>query len=148
MIRPLTGGLELRRDICMNPNVTWDEVELAYVRVQSTVHEFFLQLSLNSDGRGLCISYEDLLRQPVETLTAVCQLLGLEFEIGMEEPYESEDALASFQAGSLVATTDPKLLRRKKIDAAQADKWRTVTLPQPLCREARDLAQGCGYLLK
>ena len=142
----LVGGLELRRDTCMNPQVTWDEVEFAYVRLQSNVREFFSHVHLSSDGRGLRISYEDLLRQPVETLSTVCQLLGLEFESGMDEPYESEDTLASFQAGSLLAAIDPKLLQRKKIDATQADKWRTVILPQPLWGEARDLAQWYGYL--
>lgn len=94
----------------MNPAVTWGEVEWAYVRLQSNVRAFFEQLEVaENDGRVVRVRYEDLLREPVRTLTAVCELVGLEYESGMDEPYESEDALASFAAGSLMATTDPKL---------------------------------------
>ena len=137
----------MRRDICLNQNVTWDEVELAYVRLQSNVREFFSQMRLNSDGRGLRISYENLLRRPVHTLTAVSHLLGLEFQSGMDEPYESADALASFQAGSLIATTDPKLMRRKKIDGTKADAWRRVQLPHALCAQTIEVANAYGYEL-
>ena len=91
--------------ICMNPNVTWMEVECAYVRLQSVACAFV-------EGRGRRsrrIRYEDLLREPARTLALVCQLVGREFEDGMEEPYGSADVLASFKPAFLVATTDPKL---------------------------------------
>ena len=104
----IASGLELRRDICMNPQVSWEEVESAYVRLQVNVHTFLEDRS-SHDFRSLRICYEDLLRHPASTLAGVCKLVGLEFEDGMETPYESENAVSSFKAGSLIATTDPKL---------------------------------------
>jgi hypothetical protein len=139
----IESGLELRRDMSMNWNVTWEEVECAYVRLQTNVRAFFQDRS----GHNIRICYEDLLRNTRITLCEVCTLMALEFQDGMDEPYESHEALASFTAGSLLATTDPKLLRRKKIDGAQADKWRTVKLPQPLQAQTLVIANAYGYEL-
>ena len=93
------------------------------------------------------VFYEDLLREPARVLAKMCELVEVAFDPQMTEPYET-NAIETFRAALTVPTTDPKLFWRKKIDASQADKWRTVKLPQPLCGEARDLAQGYGYLLE
>ena len=37
------------------------------------------------------------------------------------------------------------MIRRKRIDAAQADKWRTVKLPQPLLEGTIKLGRQFGY---
>ena len=92
----------------MNAQVSWEEVESAYVRLQTNVRAFF-EDCLGDDTRSLCVCYEDLLRHTKGTLAKVCRLMALEFQDGMDEPYESKQALASFKAGSLLATTDPKL---------------------------------------
>ena len=90
--------------------------------------------------------YEALLCKPTQVLAELCQLMEVQFDASMVEPYES-DAPASFQPAQRQAITDPKLLRRKKIEAAQAGKWRRVKLPQPLRDETATLARAFGYLL-
>ena len=72
-------------------------------------------------------------------------MLDVDFDADMVEPYESEEAVASFRSAHTVSITDPKLLRRKRIDALQADKWRTVKLPRPLLEETMKLARDYGY---
>jgi hypothetical protein len=142
----ISSGVELRRDVCSNPNITWGEVEDAYVKLQMNVHAFFSEYLNVARARSTTqVFYEDLLREPAWTLTMVCKLIGLEFQSGMDEPYESDSAVASFQAASLMAGTDPKLFKRKKIDPAQADKWRTVKLPHPLHKDTAALAVDYGY---
>lgn len=102
----ISSGLELRRDILMNGAVTWAEVEHAYVRLQTNVAAF---VSLAHANQSLQITYEALVRKPASTLAKVCHAVGLAYEHGMDAPYESETAVASFVAGSLGAVGDPKL---------------------------------------
>jgi hypothetical protein len=145
----IASGVELRRDLCSNPNVSWQEVEHAYIRLQKNVHEFFnAYLDAAKVNRTVQVRYEDLLRRPAFTLTRICKLAGLEFQSGMDEPYDDSSVVASFQAASLMASVDPKLLKRKKIDPGQADKWRKVKLPQPLHEDTEALALAYGYELK
>ena len=96
--------------------------------------------------RARRIFYEDLLRQPAHVLLELCQLLDVTYDPNMSEPYDTE-AVETFRSAQRVSTTDPKLLRRKKIEAAQADKWRRVKLPQPLSEAAKALARSYGYAL-
>lgn len=142
----IASGLELRRETHSNPNVTWGEVEHAYVTLQRNVGAFLAARAHDvAKETSVRIRYEELLSTPQRTLTALCALMGLSFEPGMDEPYESAEVLASFQAASLTATTDPKLMRRKKIDAAQADKWRNVVLPQACSSTLVAVAKELGY---
>ena len=80
-------------------------------------------------------------------LAGVCDWLEVAYDPRMVEPYET-GAVQTFRAVQTVSTTDPKLLRRKKIEAVQAEKWRKVQLPQPLSEEATVLAVGYGYSLE
>ena len=96
--------------------------------------------------RAQRVFYEDLLREPARVLSEICQLLGIAYNPSMAEPYDTE-AVQTFRSVQSVSTTDPKLLRRNKIEPAQAEKWRRVQLPQPLSEEAKALAVGYGYSL-
>ena len=78
----------------------------------------------------------------------VCELLLVAYDPSMVEPYDDTGAVQTFRAVQTMSTTDPKLLRRKKIEAAQAEKWRRVQLPQPLSAQASVLAEGYGYSLE
>lgn len=98
-------------------------------------------------GRVCVVSYEGLLREPERVLGAICAMAGVAFEAEMTNPYESADAVASFASAQMMAMADPKLLRRKALNAAQADKWREVRLPRPLTEEARSAAVRLGYEL-
>ena len=108
----ISSGVELRRDILMNPNVTWGEVEEHYITSQENIIAFFDAVGVEADAGDvhLRVRYEDLLRSPRATLSLVVALVGLDFQAGMDEPYDSADAVASFQAASLGAGADPKLM--------------------------------------
>ena len=83
----------------------------------------------------------------IHVSAGLCDLLEVAYDPGMVEPYET-GAVQTFRAVQTVSTTDPKLLRCKKIEAVQAEKWRKVQLPQPLSEEATVLAVGYGYSLE
>ena len=87
------------------------------------------------------------MREPSRVLNEICQLLQMPYDPNMQEPYDTE-AVETFRSAQSVSTTDPKLLRRRKIETTQADKWRRVKLPQPLSEEAKVLARGYGYELQ
>lgn len=78
------------------------------MRVQTNVGAVF-ETHLDQGFHNVRITYEGLLREPACILDEVCKLVGLAFEHGMDAPYESGFAVASFAAASFVATTDPKL---------------------------------------
>lgn len=141
-----------------DPSLAWPSVEAAWATAQKNVNEFMAWTCVREANeatshiddarpRAQCILYEDLVREPERVLTKICQLIQVAYEPNMAEPYETV-AIQTFRSAQSLSTTDPKLLRRKKIDAAQADKWHRVKLPQPLIEEARVLAQGFGYKLE
>ena len=135
-----------------DPSLAWPIMESGWVAAQTNANEFLVRICqdlLTDDARPWAqrILYEDLLREPTRVLAEICQLLDVTFDPNMVEPYDTE-AVQTFRSAQSLSITDPKLLRRKHIEAAQADKWRMVKLPQPLSEVAKLLAQGFGYSLK
>ena len=67
----------------------------------------------------------------------------------MAHPYttKSKDSFQAPREHNSFSTTDPKLLRRKTIEAASADKWREVVLPAPLQLVTQVAAKLFGYEL-
>lgn len=86
------------------------------------------------------------MRDPATATQSICELLGVEWEPGMADPYTTS-AMKSFQAARKFATTDPKLMLRKGIDARLADKWREIVPPQKLNRRTDLLAKLFNYEL-
>ena len=144
-----------------DPALAWPSVESAWTAAQKNANDFVLRVCEAADGvtqvdevefvggtkpRARRVFYEDLLREPAQVLAAICQLLDVAYDPSMVEPYDTE-AVQTFRSVQISSTTDPKLLRRKKIEPAQAEKWRRVQLPQPLSEEAKALAVGYGYSL-
>jgi hypothetical protein len=133
-----------------DPGQAWPSVELLWVEGQTNANEFVERICREAGGatpRAQRVFYEDLLCVPSRVLAEICRLVEVEYEPSMVEPYETE-AVQTFRSVQSVSTTDPKLLRRKKIDAAQADKWRRVELPHPLSEAALVLARDFGYMLE
>lgn len=97
-------------------------------------------------GPSMRIFYEDLLRDPGRVLADLCGLNSVSFEPGMAAPYQS-DATNTFRSALGSSTTDPKLFRRQKIDASNANKWASVELPKPMMKETREVASAYGYEL-
>ena len=136
----ISSGVELRRDILMNPNVTWGEVEEHYITSQENIIALFDAVGVEPDACDvhLRVRYEELLRSPRATLSFVVALVGLNFQAGMDEPYDSADAVASFQAASLGAGADPKLMRCVHWEAIELADWPSWTA---------HALRSCGYLV-
>lgn len=155
----ITSGVQLVRDLMRNDafnparggaaELAWLAMERAWVRGNLAAREFLAgdaRDRISAVGAATLVRYEDLLRQPASVLAALCELVDVEDRSEqMSEPYESVEVAASFTSALLLSATDPKLMRRTKIDAAQADKWRGVKLPQPLMAGTKALAVQLGY---
>jgi len=139
----IESGLQLQRDILGDLSKTWDGVEQDWIDTNVTTKNFLLGVTASTK---LELRYEELVRSPEIWTRRICELLGIAWEPKMANPYESS-ATDSFQAARKFVTTDPKLLRRKKIEPALADKWREVILPKPLRSLTNMTAMTFGYEL-
>jgi thioesterase domain-containing protein len=140
----IESGLQLTRDILGRLDQTWEIVEQEWVESNMTTHKFLQDVE---PPAKLLLRYEELVRSPTSSTRRICdELLSIIWEEKMARPYDST-ATESFQAARKFVTTDPKLLRRKTIDASLADKWREVLLPQPLQPLTNATAQLFGYEL-
>lgn len=148
----VSSGLELVRGFMDYEHATWTAVEQSWVGTNRACDTFMRFLE---DERkhghavpSMRLRYEDLLRDPEGVTQALCRdLLDIGWVAGMADPYTTR-AVESFR-GTLGehATADPKLLRRKKIEATHADKWREIRPPQPLLNPTIELAMAYGYEL-
>jgi len=164
----IASGLQLQRDILGNLSTTWDAIEGAWFDTNLATRDFLLdnepaaKLTLRCDAFASflapsqhsppstflsCCRYEDFVRNPEAATRRVCaELLRIEWEPAMADPYATH-AVDSFKAVHKFASTDPKLLRRRTIDAASADKWRDVVLPKSLQPSTKVLAKLFDYEL-
>jgi 3-oxoacyl-(acyl-carrier-protein) synthase/thioesterase domain-containing protein len=147
----ISSWVELMRDTLDVSGASWTSIELAWVAYNSACDKFidFLEKrrSLGSH-HTMRIRYEDFLRDPEGTTRSICEsLLNINWTAKMASPYQTK-AVETFRSkDGNVATTDPKLLKRKRIDAKQAEKWREVQLPQPLLEATKQLAIARDYEL-
>ena len=118
---------------CKPHRTTWAECEEQWLQDQQNALDFEATQPLAC----LRLRYEDFLQAPERITQFVCTFLRVEWQPAMADPYSSE-AVGSFQ-GELVG--DAKLLRRKAIDKAQANKWRKMPQPQPLMAGTREMAK-------
>ena len=93
----------------------------------------------------LHVTYEDFVCSPNSITQGICKLLGLAWEAGMANPYESQSVHTFESHDGEIATTDPKLLKRKTIEPASAEKWRSVRPVAPLATAACGVAAQMGY---
>jgi hypothetical protein len=172
----IEGGVELMTKLTINdafnprrggnPADAWPFMEGGWTAAQKHANDFLARVCCTpvagvqpgaehvddhvasvSMPRALRVFYEDLLRTPAEVMEQICEMLNVAYVPDMIAPYDTA-AIQTFRSVHSVSTTDPKLLRRKKIESSQADKWRRVQLPQPLSEEAKALAVGYGYSLE
>jgi len=150
----ISSGLQMFRDFLDVSETTWTMVEKSWVDTNRACDEFMSFVRREQQGSvgerralSMDLRYEDFLRDPAGCTRTICeQLLEIEWEAGMANPYETS-AVESFQAAELKSTTDQKLLKRKQIEPRQAEKWREVELPQPLLESSKQLAAAHQYEL-
>ena len=99
----------------------------------------------------ISISYEQLVVAPEKTLQSLCRAIGVSFCDAMLDPYDALSKMDdnSFVQGSSsnskIVVGDDKIFKRATIEAAQADKWRSITLPAGLVASSRLIAGVLGY---
>ena len=140
----ISSGVQLARDTLGGHGATWQALEAHWVETNAAVADFLAQVAGEAPARTL--TYELLVTDPPAATRLVCEALGVPWEAAMVNPYDT-DAVRSFEPASRVAVTDPKLLRRRALEARHAETWREVLLPQPLGVAAKALALSLGYEL-
>ncbi len=103
--------------------------------VQQTVIGEFLASVPSRDH--LEIRFEDLVRDPAETVAALCEGLGIEQEDGML-------GVISERRSMNVSLGDPNFHKHDRVDPATADGWRAVFSEDDLTLETRKLMERIG----
>jgi acyl transferase domain-containing protein len=85
------------------------------------------------------VAYEELVRSPESVMRDMCAFLSIPFESAVLEPYQNNRMLAG--------PGDPDVSTHDTIEAAGAERWRSIALPHSLRDEAQRLASGFGYEL-
>jgi hypothetical protein len=137
--------LELSRDYLDIQSATLVQMELHWVKTNRSCDEFMAFIR-DDDALSMRLCYEDFVRDPAGCTRSICALLGIEWVAGMANPYETS-AVESFRGSADQVVSDPKLLKRKKIEESQAEKWRKVALPQPMLDATKELARAHAFEL-
>lgn len=105
-------------------------------------------LDVLEDDR-ISLSFERLVVAPLITLQSLCQAIGVSFCEAMLDPYDASRKMGdkAFAGGgrSKVVVGDHKIFKRVSIEASQADKWQSITLPSSLSVSSRAVAGLLGY---
>ena len=105
--------------------------------------EFMHQLPAQRVHR---VNFEDLLKSPRTVLEALCDFLGVEFDVAMLQPYEQGKMLDGIHQGSL-GIGDPNFREHGRLETRKADAWKDIELPMVFGRDTVRLADRYGYRL-
>jgi len=97
-------------------------------------------------GRWHRVRFEDLVRDPVSELAAICAFLGIDYHPDMAEPYQDRQARMTdgVHAESRMLG-DVKFHRHGRVDAGVAERWREELTEDFLSAPARALAAALGF---
>ncbi|CAM2005990.1 sulfotransferase family protein [Acanthopleuribacter pedis] len=87
----------------------------------------------------LSLRYEDLVRDPENSMGRVCTFLDVPYEEAMVHPYQGDRMTAGIAIG------DVNFHNHKTIDAGLADIWQERVPNQPISSESQQLAAAFGY---
>jgi thioesterase domain-containing protein len=127
---------------------TWSQAERFAAAEHTWVSHTRNVLDLLQDD-CICLRYESLVTNPEETLRRLCHSLGIAWEPAMLDPYGTSSKMSdntfrtSSRSGIIIG--DDKIFKRTSIEAAQADKWRSVALPASLALSSIATARLLGY---
>ena len=117
--------------------------ELAWLICHQNIHNF---LSDVPENRQLKVKFEDIVSKPQNTITAICNFLGVNFQQEMLEPYQEKNQrmtdgveMVSKMSGDL------KFHLHQTIDSSMADRWQKYHAEDFLCETSREMARELGY---
>jgi phthiocerol/phenolphthiocerol synthesis type-I polyketide synthase E len=87
------------------------------------------------------IRYEDLVVDPRNILSGVCQFLEIPFDEKVLHPYDNSSGKMITGIG------DPNIMNHDGIDPRLGEVWKKIKLPYVLSKEARSLARELNYEL-
>ncbi|HID51634.1 MAG TPA: hypothetical protein EYP41_06325, partial [Anaerolineae bacterium] len=79
-------------------------------------------------------------------MESLCQILGVEFDPALLQPYDGRRMTDGVRPGAQMAG-DFKFYLRRKIDPAAATKWQKYHTVNFLCETSEQMAQALGYTL-
>ncbi len=100
--------------------------------------EFFKEIE---PERQYVIRFEDLVSEPTNAMTDLCQFLGIPFDEALLNPYDSRHDRMIQGLG------DPNILQHTQIDPSLGKIWQTIKLPRTLDKSTQQLAAKLGYEL-
>ena len=137
------------------PDAAYKSAQIGYFQDNTNAVGFFLQGELsphgNASGRQLRISYEQLLKDPENTVALITSTAKVKYnEVG--NIYSHDDVIAGMKGlpGSLTIG-DHKLLRdNDRVQSGRHNEWKKLSLPGSLALSSTtaSLARSLGYEVK
>ncbi len=117
--------------------------ELIWLVSQQNIREFLRGVPA---GRQLTLRFEDLVREPRDAMTRICELAGLELQEEMLYPYRHvERKMTDGLHGVSIMRGDPKFHRHAGIDPEVAERWRRAAGADLIGEATWQVAESLGY---
>jgi hypothetical protein len=110
--------------------------EKVWLTCNGNILDFLKELN---PGRYHLVHYENLVREPTNVMSRLCEFLGVSFEEAILHPYEG---------GRMInGPGDPDIFQHDTIDSSLAEVWKKIRLPRQLSESSRRLAAELNYEL-
>jgi acyl transferase domain-containing protein/NRPS condensation-like uncharacterized protein len=120
-----------------------EAAEMEWIIAHRNIMEFLDRIPGN---RQLFITFEELVKNPADTMKNICRYLDLEFHPHMLQPYHNKKERMTdgiYREGMM--TGDPKFHTHKKIDPQIAETWKKTYTRDFLSPITRKMARRFGY---
>ncbi|WP_414588370.1 alpha/beta fold hydrolase [Scytonema sp. PCC 10023] len=117
--------------------------EQVWTKSNQNILDFLIQIE---PERHHQIRYEELVKEPGETLSRLCDFLNIDFDSALLQPYDGDRMTKGVYQSSL-SISDPNFLKHDSVDSSLGDKWKTIQLPHRLGEETWQLANQFNYEL-
>lgn len=141
----INSFLRARLDKLMGPSLFAEPVDDPYIVAEAiwtesnrTTLKFLEGIEPN---RQQLVLYEDLVSDPVNVMTRVCQFLKIPFNDAVLNPYDNPSERMMGGIG------DPNIFRHDRINPERSNVWEKIKLPRYLDETTKRLAYQFGYEL-
>ncbi len=128
-------GPSLYNDPTVDPYVIAEKV---WYNCNQNIYTFLQQVD---PARQHVIRYEDLVKDPVRSMTVLCDFLEILFDPAILQPYNDT------HERMITGIGDPNILHHTAIDATLGGAWQQIRLPHALSEQTLHLAAEFGYTL-